>query len=135
MVHDPEKQDPEAIQHGSRGLDGERERENVDRDDKSKKAEAESDSIHSHSSSGTIEDNQQRPQPVERSKSRSSSARSRTVVVVPRSQRRGLLARLTFVAEVEKPYDYKRSTKWFITFLVALGAVAAPLGSSILLRE
>lgn len=54
--------------------------------------------------------------------------------VVSRSQRRGLLGRFTVVAEVENPLDYPRRTKWFITFVVALAAVAAPLGSTIFFR-
>lgn len=54
-------------------------------------------------------------------------------IVVPRSERRGLLARCTLIAEVESAYAYKPLTKWFITFLVALAAAAAPIGSAILL--
>lgn len=54
-------------------------------------------------------------------------------VKIPKSQRRGLLGRFTLVAEVEDPKDYARSTKWYITFVVALAAVAAPLGSAIIL--
>ncbi|MCJ1426508.1 hypothetical protein MMC29_004411 [Sticta canariensis] len=53
-------------------------------------------------------------------------------VKVPRSKRRGLLGRLTILAEVEDPRDYRNKTKWFITFLVALAALAAPLGSTII---
>lgn len=56
-------------------------------------------------------------------------------MIVPRAKRRGLLARLAFVPEVERPYDYKSGTKWFITFQVAIAAAAAPIGSAILLRE
>ncbi|KAI4133145.1 MAG: hypothetical protein LQ338_000410 [Usnochroma carphineum] len=54
-------------------------------------------------------------------------------VKVPKSNRRGLLGRLTLVAEVEEPQDYSRRTKWYITFVVALAGVAAPLASSIIL--
>lgn len=56
-------------------------------------------------------------------------------VKVPKSNRRGLLGRLTLVAEVEEPQDYSRRTKWYITFVVALAGVAAPLASSIILRR
>ena len=56
-------------------------------------------------------------------------------VVVPRAQRRGLLARFSFVAEVEEPKHYPRRIKWFITFVVALAAVAAPMGSTIFFRK
>ncbi|EHK24273.1 uncharacterized protein TRIVIDRAFT_71648 [Trichoderma virens Gv29-8] len=66
-----------------------------------------------------------------RSRSRASTTRSKTLNVVPRSQRRGLLGRLAVVPEVDRPYDYKNSTKWGITLTIALATAAAPLGSSI----
>ena len=53
---------------------------------------------------------------------------------IPKSQRRGLLGRFTLVAEVTEPKDYRRATKWYITFVVALAAVAAPMASGIILR-
>jgi len=56
-------------------------------------------------------------------------------VKVVRAKRRGLFARFTILAEVEEPKHYARGTKWFITFIIALAAVAAPLGSAIILRE
>jgi hypothetical protein len=56
-------------------------------------------------------------------------------VKVPRSQRRGLLGRFTILAEVEEPKYYSNRTKWFITFVVAFSAMAAPLGSAIFFRE
>jgi hypothetical protein len=55
------------------------------------------------------------------------------LVKVPRSQRRGLFARFALTSEVTNPYDYKNSTKWFITFIVAISAAAAPMGSAIIL--
>ena len=55
-------------------------------------------------------------------------------VKVPRSQRRGLFARFAILAEVEEPKHYSRKAKWYITFVVALAAVAAPLGSTIIFR-
>ncbi|KAL8940123.1 MAG: hypothetical protein Q9211_002429 [Gyalolechia sp. 1 TL-2023] len=55
-------------------------------------------------------------------------------VKIPKSRRRGLLGRFTLVAEIEDPQDYARSTKWYITFVVALAAMAAPMGSAIILR-
>lgn len=53
-------------------------------------------------------------------------------VKVPRSKRRGLFGRFAILAEVEEPKHYSRTTKWYITFVVALAAVAAPLGSTII---
>ena len=57
------------------------------------------------------------------------------LVKVPRHKRRGLLSRLTIVAEVEQPRNYPRGTKWFITFIISLAAVAAPLGTTIFFRR
>ncbi|KAL9019879.1 MAG: hypothetical protein Q9185_002821 [Variospora sp. 1 TL-2023] len=54
-------------------------------------------------------------------------------VPIPKSQRRGILGRFTVVAEVEEPKAYSRRTKWYITFVIALAAVAAPMGSAIIL--
>lgn len=55
-------------------------------------------------------------------------------VVVPRGRRRGLFGSLTLLAEVENPKHYNRKSKWFITFVVAVAAAAAPMGSAIFLR-
>ena len=55
-------------------------------------------------------------------------------VKVPRSRRRGLFGRFTILAEVEEPKHYSRTVKWYITFVVALAALAAPLGSAIIFR-
>lgn len=59
----------------------------------------------------------------------------RDAVKVARSHRRGLLGRLSLVAEVQNPYDYSNRLKWFITFIVAFAAAAAPMGSSIFFRK
>ena len=56
-------------------------------------------------------------------------------VKVPKSQRRGLLSRLAILAEVEEPKHYSRQSKWFITFVVASAAAAAPMGSAIFYRK
>ncbi|TKA65688.1 hypothetical protein B0A49_08555, partial [Cryomyces minteri] len=66
---------------------------------------------------------------------RAASVRSehKPPVPVPRSERRGLLARLTVIPEVEEPHDYARKTKWTITFVVAVAGAAAPMGSAIIL--
>lgn len=70
-----------------------------------------------------------------RSRPASVASEIRQPIKVPRSERRGLLARCAIVAEVENPYDYVRKTKWMITFVVALAGAAAPMGSSIILRK
>lgn len=68
--------------------------------------------------------------PAARVQSRSSSFMPEAVVV-PRSERRGLLARFTLIPEVENGYHYKPMTKWIITFLVAISATAAPMVCSL----
>lgn len=70
---------------------------------------------------------------------RQSLARQSTelgpAVKVPRLKRRGLFGQLTLVAEVEDPKTYPRPTKWFITFVVSVAAVVAPMGSAIFFRK
>lgn len=66
--------------------------------------------------------------------SRTSSRQSRALVIVPRSKRRGLFAQVSIMPEVERPYDYKNSTKWTITAIIGLAGAAAPFGSSIFYR-
>lgn len=56
------------------------------------------------------------------------------VVKVPRGKRTGLLASWTLLYEAEEPKHYPRKIKWLITFMIALAAVSAPMGSSIVLR-
>ena len=56
-------------------------------------------------------------------------------VEVPRSERRGLFGRITFIPEVVEPKHYVRSTKYFITVVIALAGIAAPLGSAIIFRK
>ncbi|TPX15760.1 uncharacterized protein E0L32_000094 [Thyridium curvatum] len=63
--------------------------------------------------------------------SRASSTRSRAVTIVPRSKRRGLLAQITLIPEVERPQEYSDKTKWMITLVVAVAASAGPVGSGI----
>ncbi|CAA9962689.1 MFS-1 multi-domain protein [Pyrenophora teres f. maculata] len=73
-------------------------------------------------------DTKQRPVSLARTTSVSPKA-----VIVPRSQRRGLLARFALIPEVENPVHYARKTKWFITFIVAFCAMAGPMGSAIVM--
>jgi hypothetical protein len=55
-------------------------------------------------------------------------------IPVPKSQRRGFCATLATLAEIEDPYQYSTKKKWFIVFLAAYLAAAAPLGSAIFFR-
>ncbi|KAK0387197.1 hypothetical protein NLU13_5510 [Sarocladium strictum] len=66
-----------------------------------------------------------------RAQSRASSTRSRPLSIVPRSKRRGLFGRFSVVPEVDRPYDYRNSTKWGITATIAAATAGAPMGSSI----
>ena len=57
-----------------------------------------------------------------------------TAIQVSRARRRGFLANVTIIPEVENPLDYPHTIKWSIVFIVALAASAAPVGSGIILR-
>ncbi|KAI9692167.1 MAG: hypothetical protein M1822_006397 [Bathelium mastoideum] len=56
-----------------------------------------------------------------------------SVQKIPRSKRRGLLAQLALLPEVDDPKNYSRGKKWTITFIISIAAAAAPTGSGILL--
>jgi len=135
MPVDPEKADLEVSQPVPQDIDSPVEHPGVSAEkvETVKKGPSDSGSIHTQSSDYTIEPVLLEPEPPQRSrsKSRTSSIRSRPLTIVPRSQRRGLLGRLSIIPEVERPYDYTNKTKWLITFIVALAAAAAPLGSAI----
>ena len=117
------------------GLPIEAKEASKEKDDASPTGETEDESIHTRSSVDTITVAPEDAQAPQITDSRSSSQRSRRIIKVPRSKRRGLFGRLTLVPEVERPYDYNNSTKWFITAVVALAAAAAPAGSSIFFRK
>lgn len=74
------------------------------------------------------------PEKIDVEASRPASIKP-TLVKVPRSQRRGLFGRFTILAEVEKPKEYPRPVKWFITFVIAMAAIVAPLGSTLVFRK
>lgn len=78
-----------------------------------------------------LDDDEDEAPGLAHTKSRSSSTKSRTIIKVPRHKRRGLFARFALMAEVENPYFLSRGSKWLITLVVALAAVAAPMGSAI----
>ncbi|KAI9670495.1 MAG: hypothetical protein M1817_004362 [Caeruleum heppii] len=92
-------------------------------------------SLHSSSRSGTSP----RPSPAAASRqdatpelTKASSVLSRTTSIIPRSKRRGLFGQLTVLPEIAEPHAYTRRIKWFITFVIAMAATAAPMGSAIL---
>ncbi len=139
MLNDEERADLEANKHIPQDFDGPIEHPGVSTlpDEDEEKAGNDEDSIHSEHShtSGSVGAVPEKQQPAQRSKSKSSSVRSRPLSIVPRHKRRGLLGRLALIPEVDRPYDYKTSTKWLITLIVALAAAAAPIGSAIFLRK
>lgn len=74
--------------------------------------------------------------PTHRTRSRATSGTrsvARVAIKVPRSERRGLLARFCIIDEVTNAWDYSRKMKWTITAIVACAGAAAPMGSSIVL--
>ncbi len=89
----------------------------------------------SHSSApseqSTITDNQSHD--VEAALERTLTPK-KPIIKVSRAQRRGLFVRFCVVAEVTEPWDYQNSTKWFITFIIAIAGAAAPVGSAIIFR-
>jgi len=68
-------------------------------------------------------------------RSTTASSAPALVVKVPTSERSGLLSRFLLLYEAEEPKHYPRNIKWWITLEIALAAVAAPMGSSIILRK
>lgn len=89
-------------------------------------------SVHSHASTAPTvpqdEKNIARPVALTRTTSVTPEA-----VVVPHSQRRGLLARFALIPEVQDPYHYSQKTKWLLTFIIAVCAMAGPMGSAIVM--
>ena len=140
MDNDEEKADIAANKHKPQDFNVPTEHPGVSTspDEDEKRRPSDGDSIHSehsHTSSDSIEPIPEEKEPAQRSKSKSSSVRSRPLSIVPRHKRRGLLAKFALIPEVDRPYDYKRGTKWLITLVVALAAAAAPIGSAIMMRE
>ncbi|KAK3989282.1 hypothetical protein QBC44DRAFT_87936 [Cladorrhinum sp. PSN332] len=66
-------------------------------------------------------------------RARRMSSFSHSNSIIPRPERRGLFGSFAVIPEIEWPYDYKTSTKWTITAIVALAAAGAPMGSGIFL--
>ncbi|KAK1511836.1 major facilitator superfamily transporter [Colletotrichum tamarilloi] len=147
--HDPEKDSfpPEETKNLGRGegqssssqsSDSEDEitevgRRNGDRSRKSAKADADADA--DSEGDGEVEGEDGDPSAAgnapARTRSRASSTRSRALSIVARSKRRGFLAQLTTIPEVDNPYHYTNKTKWTITLIIALAAAVSPMGSSI----
>ena len=55
--------------------------------------------------------------------------------VVPKSERRGLFEQFTWILEFKNPRVYDKRIKWCITYIVAVAAAAAPMGSTIFFRK
>lgn len=53
--------------------------------------------------------------------------------VIPRSKRRGLFAQLVIgIPEIDDPVQYSPRTKNFIVLIIAIAAIAAPMGYDLL---
>lgn len=63
--------------------------------------------------------------------SKISSLRDKSLVV-PRSERRGLLTNLAIIPEYKDSREYPRHLKSFIVLIIAYGAVMGPMGTSII---
>jgi hypothetical protein len=49
--------------------------------------------------------------------------------IIPRTKRRGLFAQLVIgIPEIDDPIQYPAKTKNFIVFIIAMAAIAAPMG-------
>lgn len=87
-------------------------------------------SVHSiHSTPTTIVEDEHRDAEAALERIRTPK---QALVKVPGKERRGWFATFTIIPEVTNPYDYKDSTKWFITLVVSVAAAAAPVGSGII---
>jgi multidrug resistance protein len=90
-----------------------------------------SDSIHSHASTApTIPQDEKTVRPATLTRTTSITP---DAVIVPKPDRRGLLARFALIPEVQNPYHYSRKTKWFLTTIIAFCAMAGPMGSAIVM--
>lgn len=65
----------------------------------------------------------------------STKSKQATCRKVPLKHRAGLLARFSLLYEAEEPKNYPRRIKWYITFIIGVAALSAPMGSSIILRR
>ena len=90
-----------------------------------------SDSIHSHASTTpTVPQDEKNVRPATLSRTTSVTPEA---AVIPRAERRGLLARFALIPEVQNPYHYSRKTKWLLTFIISFCAMAGPMGSAIVM--
>ncbi|KAJ8116155.1 hypothetical protein OPT61_g2364 [Boeremia exigua] len=90
-----------------------------------------SESIHSHASTTpTVHQDEKNVRPATLTRTTSVTPEA---VVVPRADRRGLLARFALIPEVENSYHYSRKTKWLLTSIIAFCAMAGPMGSAIVM--
>ncbi|KAJ5496625.1 Major facilitator superfamily domain general substrate transporter [Penicillium fimorum] len=56
------------------------------------------------------------------------------IVVVPRSERRGLLGRFSVIPEITNPREYGNGTKWATIVIVSFAAITSSTGSPIFFR-
>lgn len=89
--------------------------------------------VPSRPSTASIHDEEKRKNPSPPANLSRTTSIAPEAVIVDRQNRRGLLAHLTIIPEVENPYHYATKTKWFLTVIVAICGMAAPMGSAIVM--
>lgn len=62
-----------------------------------------------------------------------SLRKSRAELVVPRSQRRGILSQVVLIPEYHDARDYPESIKFLIVFIIAFALITGPMGTLIML--
>lgn len=78
----------------------------------------------------------QRQQPGQTVRTTTSKAYSVVLTeIVHRSERRGLLGKLSIIPEVTNPYSYSPAIKWWMTVIVSFAAITSSTGSSIFYRK
>ena len=59
---------------------------------------------------------------------------TQSAIVVPASERQGLLSSLEIIPQINNAQNYTRRTKWCLTLIAAIAALPAPMGTAIILR-
>ncbi|KAA8911508.1 hypothetical protein TRICI_003795 [Trichomonascus ciferrii] len=86
----------------------------------------------SGSSTRTYEEH--RPEPLTHDEEKAAGVEPREGEdIVPFKERRGLFSSVVLIKERRDARNFPRKVKWFITFMIALAAMVAPMGSSIFL--
>lgn len=89
---------------------------------------------HVHSSgSSTRSYEEHHPEPLTHDEEKNAGLEPTDEGIVPFKERRGLFSSVVLIKERRDARNFPRKVKWFITFMIALAAMVAPMGSSIFL--